>query len=208
MQQIEDGIWRWTGYHEEWRGDVGSIYVETKDGVVLIDPLVPPEDTERFWRALDRDVQRAGGPVRVLVTVFWHTRSAAEMVRRYGARVLAPSSARATVSRRARAVVETFRLGDRLPGGVEAFGTARAGEVVYWIPRHHALVPGDVILGAEGGGVRLCPASWLPSGKGHTELATSLRPLLRLPIERILVSHGEPVLAGGADALAAALRVE
>ena len=34
-----------------------------------------------------------------------------------------------------------------------------------------------------------------------------LRPLLELPIERVVVSHGEPVLAGGRDALAEALRI-
>jgi hypothetical protein len=40
------------------------------------------------------------------------------------------------------------------------------------------------------------------------KLAASLRPLLELPVERVLVSHGEPVLRGGLEALAAALGVE
>ncbi len=56
------GLWRWTAYHEEWKEDVGCVYVETEDGVVLIDPLVPPTDTAKFWKALDRDVKRAKGP--------------------------------------------------------------------------------------------------------------------------------------------------
>jgi hypothetical protein len=30
--------------------------------------------------------------------------------------------------------------------------------------------------------------------------------LLELPVEMVLMSHGEPVLVGGGDALAAALR--
>jgi hypothetical protein len=34
------------------------------------------------------------------------------------------------------------------------------------------------------------------------ELKDRLRGLLELPIERVLVSHGEPVLGGGAEALA------
>ena len=99
--EIAPGLWRWTGYHEEWRQDVGCVYVETEDGVVLVDPLVPPEDTARFWKALDRDVKRAGAPVHVLVTVFWHTRSAAAMVERYGARVWAPKAGKAAIARRA-----------------------------------------------------------------------------------------------------------
>jgi glyoxylase-like metal-dependent hydrolase (beta-lactamase superfamily II) len=205
--EIAPGLWRWTGYHEEWREDVGSVYCETDDGVVLIDPLVPPEDAGRFWQALDRDVERAGGPVHVLVTIFWHARSAALMIERYSARVWAPTRARSAVARRAGTVTDAFRPGAALPGGVEAVATARSTEVVYWIPRHRALVPGDVLLGDGAGGIRMCPESWLPEGKGHRELAASLRPVLELPVERVLVSHGEPVLAAGRSALASALDV-
>jgi hypothetical protein len=88
---------------------------------------------------------------------------------------------------------------------VAAFRTARAAEVVYLIPQHAALVPGDVLIGDGEGGVRLCPESWLPEKKSRADLAESLRPLLDLPVERILVSHGEPVLSDGRSALARAL---
>ena len=206
VAQIASGLWRWTGYHEEWKEVVGSVFYETDDGVVLIDPLVPPEDADRFWDALDRDVERLGGRVNVLVTIFWHTRSTIEMVDRYQARVWAPTTSRAAVARRAGTETDAFRPGDRLPGGIAAFSTARRTEVVYWLPQHRALVPGDVLLGDGEAGIRMCPESWLPPSSGHEELAASLRPLLELPVERILVSHGEPVLDGAADALAAALR--
>jgi glyoxylase-like metal-dependent hydrolase (beta-lactamase superfamily II) len=202
---IAPGLWRWTGHHEEWQEDVGCVYCETEDGVVLVDPLVPPEDADRFRTALDRDVKRAGGVVHVLVTVFWHTRSAAAMVERYGARVWAPSRGKAAIARRAGSVSDPFGPADRLPGGVEAHRTARAAEVVYWLPEHRALVPGDVLLGDGDGGLRMCPESWLPEGKGHARLAESLRPLLDLPVERVLVSHGEPVLEDAKAALEAAL---
>jgi len=203
--EIAPGLWRWTGYHEEWREDVGSVYCETEDGIVLVDPIVPPEDSERFWRALDRDVRKLDSSVHVLVTVFWHTRSTAAMVERYGARVWASSRARAAVARRAGVVTDTFRPGDALPGSIEARPTGRGGEVVYWIPRHAALVPGDVLLGGGAGGVRMCPESWLPGTKRHADLAESLRPLLDLPIERVLLSHGDPLLSGGKLALERAL---
>lgn len=205
VARIAPGLWRWTGWHAEWKEEVGCVYCETGDGVVLIDPLVPPEDAERFWRALDRDVARAGGRVHVLVTVFWHTRDTAALVERYGARVWAPSRGRAAVARRAGTVPAAFRPGDELPGGIEAYGTARAGEVVYWLPPHRALVPGDVLLGDGEERVRVCPASWLPGATSRAALAESLQPLLELPLRRILLSHGQPVLAGARDALAAAL---
>jgi glyoxylase-like metal-dependent hydrolase (beta-lactamase superfamily II) len=206
--EIAPGLWRWTGYHEEWREDVGSVYCETENGVVLVDPLVPPEDTEHFLASLDRDVQRTGGAVHVLVTVFWHTRSTATIVERYGARVWAPSRGKQAIARRAGVVTDPFGPDDALPGGIEAFRTGRAAELVYWIPQHRALVAGDALLGDSEGGVRLCPESWLPQGTTHATLAQTLRPVLELPVEHVLVSHGEPVLGNGRRALAAALAVE
>jgi hypothetical protein len=115
------------------------------------------------------------------------------------------SRARGPIERRAGLTSVAFRPGDPLPGGAEALPSGRATEVVFWLAAHAAVVPGDVLLGDAGGGVRLCPESWLPSGVGHAELRTALAPLLELPVERVLVSHGVPVLAGGHDALAKAL---
>jgi glyoxylase-like metal-dependent hydrolase (beta-lactamase superfamily II) len=194
-------LWRWTAFHPEWKEEVGCVYYEAPDAIVLFDPLVPPDEAERFWRALDRDVERLHKPVHVLITVFWHSRSTREVADRYAARVWAPTRGRAAIERRAGSVTDLFRAGDPLPGGVTAFATARATEVVFYIREHRAVVPGDVILGGEGG-LRLCPESWLPSGTGHAELRESLGPLLDLPAERVLVSHGRPVLERGHDALA------
>jgi glyoxylase-like metal-dependent hydrolase (beta-lactamase superfamily II) len=202
VTQVEAGLWLWTAYHEDWGEDVGCVYCETEDGVVLVDPLVPADEPERFWDALDKDVERVGGDVHVLVTVFWHARSSAAVVERYGARVWAPTRGKGAIERRAGTVTDAYRPGDRLPGGIEAFLTARAAEVVFWIPQHRALVPGDVVLGDESGGLRLCPPTWLPEASSVEKVAESLRPLLELPVERVLVSHGDPVLEDGGAALA------
>jgi glyoxylase-like metal-dependent hydrolase (beta-lactamase superfamily II) len=201
VERIADGLWRWTGYHEEWKQEVGCVYVETPDGVCLVDPLVPPEDRAKFLEALDRDVARIGLPVHVLVTVFWHTRNAAEPAERYGAEIWAPSRARAAVERRAGRKVRTFRPGDQLPGGIDAHATARSNEVVLFLPAHRALVAGDVMLGTDDGSLRLCPDSWLPDGVDREALRISLLPLLELPVAHVLVSHGRSVLGTGGEAL-------
>jgi glyoxylase-like metal-dependent hydrolase (beta-lactamase superfamily II) len=186
VQEIAPGLWRWTGLHPDWTPDeggpegweqeVGCVYYEAPEAVVLVDPLAPPEDEERFWRALDRDVERAGKPVRVVLTVEWHERSAKAIAKRYDA-----------------------ELGGALPKGLEAHDAVHFKETILWIREHRALVFGDVVLGAEDG-VRLCPESWL-EGAPHAELKAALRPLLDLPVERLLVSHGEPVLEDGHAAL-------
>src|SRR5207253_5758705 len=156
---------------EEWKHDVGCVYCESAEAICLIDPLVPPGDHDRFVAALDRDVERLGLPVHELVTVYWHTRSARELVERYEAEVWASSGIRAAVERRA-GRVHAFRPGDALPGGVEAITTAKRNDTLFFLRRHSALVAGDVILGADGGGLRFCPESWLPEGVGHAELRT------------------------------------
>jgi glyoxylase-like metal-dependent hydrolase (beta-lactamase superfamily II) len=201
VQHLADGLWRWTGFHSEWKEVVGSVYYEAPDAIVLIDPLVPSEETDKFWKALDRDVKRVGKPVHVLITVFWHTRDTRPVAERYGASVWAPSRGRPAIERRAGAVTDVFRPGDALPGGVVAFATVRAAQVGFRIPEHRAVVPGDVILGADGGGLRLCPKSWLSEKTSLDQLRESLRPLLDLPAERVLVSHGEPVPKRGRAAL-------
>jgi glyoxylase-like metal-dependent hydrolase (beta-lactamase superfamily II) len=198
LDELRPGLWHWTTHHPEWKQDVGSVAYAGPDDLVLIDPLLPADDS------LDSLVARVGKPVSVLVTIFWHTRSADVVAARHSARVLAPSGGKAAVTRRA-PTTEAFRPGDPLPGGVEAIATARSSEVVYWIPAHRAVVPGDVLLGAEDGGVRLCPRGWLPESTTVERLRTSLLPLLELPVTRVLVSHGEPVLRNGRAALEQAL---
>ena len=96
-----------------------------------------------------------------------------------------------------------------MPAGVETVQIRGAGETMVWLPEHRALIPGDRLLGDDAGGLRLCPDSWLrylPSGMRRAELREALRPLLDLPVELVLVSHGEPVLENGREAVAAALR--
>ena len=191
VRELATGLWYWTGRHpawtpadgldtrpDGWDQEVGCYFYDGPDAICLFDPLIPMEDRDRFLDALDRDVERAAKPVRALLTVADHRRSSAELAERYDGTV------------------------GEVPAGVEVV-LDRWGERVYWIPEHAALVFGDVVLG-RGGGLRL-PRAWI--GEQHyDEVVQGLRPLLELPVERALVTHGEPVLAGGRAALAAAVR--
>jgi glyoxylase-like metal-dependent hydrolase (beta-lactamase superfamily II) len=189
LSELAPGLRRWTAWHDEWRSDVGCLAADTDDGLVLIDPLDPPSEISQ--------------PEHVLLTIHWHARSANAphvWAHERTAKLLAN-----------RGVELTDPIGSSsLPGGIQAFETARPGEVVYWLPLQSAVAVGDVLLGAGAKPhaidepLRLCPERWL--GKStHDDLRTSLRPLLELPVERVLVSHGEPVLSRGAGALAAVL---
>jgi glyoxylase-like metal-dependent hydrolase (beta-lactamase superfamily II) len=142
------------------------------------------------------------------VTVYWHGRSTAAVEARH---VWASTRSARPLRNRGIGVTDAFREGDELPGGIRALQTARSAEVVYWLPDQRALAVGDVLLGAGAKPrptdepLRLCPDGWLGQ-RTHDELRASLRPMLELPLERVLVSHGRPLLRGGADALAAVVR--
>lgn len=196
MDQVGPGLRRWTAWHDEWEQDVGSLAVETSDGLVLIDPIDAPPEVR--------------SPQHILITVFWHGRTTADVEAKH---VWAPTRSARPLENRGITVTDRFRAGDELPGGIQAFQTPRVSEVVFWLPEQGAVVVGDVLLGAGAKPrateepLRLCPESWLGSGEAnHDDLRASLRPLLDLPVEQVLVSHGEPVLRDGKAALAAVLR--
>ena len=193
MREIAPGLRRWTAFHAHWEEEVGSLAVETSDGLVLIDPIDPPSEVA----AADH----------VLVTVYWHGRSTGALDVK---RVWSSARSERPLKTRGIEVTDPFRAGDELPGDIRAFQTARSAEVVYWLPDHRAVAVGDVLLGAgakprpTSDPLRLCPERWLGQST-HDDLRRSLRPLLDLPVERVLVSHGVPILSGGKRALAAAL---
>jgi glyoxylase-like metal-dependent hydrolase (beta-lactamase superfamily II) len=195
VERLEEGLWRWAAAHPAWVPDadwgpvVACVYHETPDAVVLVDPLVPEDAPDRFFRALDRDVERLGRPVVTLTTCPWHVRSAAVIAARYGARTIGPGE------------VTT----EDWPTGVRAVPVPSADEVVWWLEAARALVPGDTLLGDGAGGLRVCPASWLDSGGPLTDLVEELSALLAFPTERVLVSHGDPVRGDGRAALERAL---
>lgn len=199
LRELRPGLYRWTARHPDaeadpqagspadWGPDVGSVAYEGRDALLLVDPLVP-SDRSDLQEELDELVRRHGRPVVILTTLQFHRRSREELVARYGA--------------------STSRAKKALPEGVETIQIRGAGETMVWLPEHHALIPGDRLLGGDGGGVRLCPESWLrylPSKMSQGHLRKALQPLLELPVEMVLVSHGEPVLSGGREALVRAL---
>ena len=189
LQQVAAGLWRWTAAHPEWEPpkevgspadwprEVGSVAYDSADTLVLIDPLVIDVD----FSALDT-LAKDKQDVVVLVTVKWHERSRDEVKQRYDASTAVPSA-------------------------VDAFEIPGSGETIFWIPEHRALVPGDRILGDRPPGLRMCPESWLRHLGGYTldDLRVGLQPLLDLPVEMVLVSHGQPVLNDGRAALEQAL---
>jgi hypothetical protein len=90
VERLADGLWWWTGTVAG--RELGSLYVESPTAISLVDPVLPPEDTERFLLALDRDVARHGGPVHVFFSTPGDASLAGGLVERYDAVVQTAST--------------------------------------------------------------------------------------------------------------------
>ena len=168
---------------EDWDENVPVVRYETEAEVVLIDPFLPP----------DGSFDPHGKPVRILLTQAAHYRGTADFVDRYRASVWAPPHA---TWRRRPSPVTT----DELPGGVEAIELdGEPQQVVFFIRDHAMLVTGDVLSGT---GDKL---HVFVDDADRERLLPSLDLLGDLPIDRVIIPHGDPILADGAARIRAAV---
>jgi glyoxylase-like metal-dependent hydrolase (beta-lactamase superfamily II) len=211
LHMVDEGLWHWERRHPEWHPDdfgavVGSYLVHTRGVSLLIDPLVDGED-DPVACELDALAQ---DPVRILISIPYHARSAEFFWRRYadrGALIMGHPLVAKRLSD-----LSGFRP---LSGGEDIEGVARVhrigrpvrAEMPIEIPSLKALVFGDAIVQYEGA-LHLWddPIGSDNRRKWYEErFLPTMRALERLDVERILVTHGRPVLSGGAVALKEAL---
>jgi glyoxylase-like metal-dependent hydrolase (beta-lactamase superfamily II) len=210
LDEPAPGFWTWEARHPEWHpGEFGRLVrswaVEVEGGVVLADPLLPEQAAETV-EALDAVV--AGRPVTIVITIPYHARSSAELSARYdGAPVLGHANCASRFD--GGVAFRAVAPGDALPHDMRVMpvGSPRRTEQPLWIPERRALALGDAIVGAEGG-LRVWVHHQITPARERwfaERLAPSLRPLVELGPDVVLVTHGPPAMADGAAALAAAL---
>jgi glyoxylase-like metal-dependent hydrolase (beta-lactamase superfamily II) len=207
LDRLAPDLWRWVGPHPEWKaGDfgavVGSYAVVSSRSLLLIDPLVPTGAGSDVLAAIDE--LASGRDVHVLITIGYHVRSAALLSTRFDAPVWGPKTLRARLD--PSIPLRILEPGDHGPAGVvaQAVGKPRRSERPLWIPSHRALVFGDAVVTTPVGELRLWSARPVDDHvREHfaRRVGPSLEPLIDLDPARILVTHGDPVLDHGADAL-------
>lgn len=215
VAELAPGLWRWAAPHPQWRAgefgrEVASFALETREGrLLLVDPLLPggTGDVAAF---LDRRAAQARH-VDVFITIPYHVRSTREVVHRLGAGRVTVWGERRAARRLAPDVeVREPEPGLALPFGGRCFGIGRPrrAERPLWIEDHAALALGDALVTTPGGELRIWAQERLDARRlafYRERFVPTLAPLLDLPVERILVTHGEPVVTGGAAALREAL---
>jgi hypothetical protein len=194
----------WTARHPEWHpgdfgAEVGSFAAEAGDDLLLIDPLVADDGA-----SLDPLVRER---VAILVTIGYHVRSSAALWERWHGDVPVtihgPPQAGRRLSGGAAEAFSVLEPGEEGPAGVRAFaiGRPRRGERPLWVPSHDALAFGDAVVVTPEGELRMWAQEPDRAAFFRDRFAPTLAPLLELPVQRVLVTHGAPVLDGAAEAL-------
>jgi glyoxylase-like metal-dependent hydrolase (beta-lactamase superfamily II) len=215
LRELEPGLWRWTLRHPEFHppgfDEVACFAVRDDAGTVLVDPLVD-EDDDGLLGALDGLVEGHAGRLRIVITVPYHVRSAEGLWRRYRDRretcILGhPHTGERLQDRHGFRLLEP---GVMLEGDLvaHAIGRPRRDEMPLWLPSHAALAFGDAVL--ETGGELRVWTDRLDSPQRERwyreRYLPTLEALLVHDVQRVLVTHGEPVLADARAALERALR--
>jgi glyoxylase-like metal-dependent hydrolase (beta-lactamase superfamily II) len=209
VHELQAGLWHWKAPHPDWQPsapwhqEVSSYAIDDGERLLLFDPLAVPSEIEGL--AADRETS-------IVLTAPWHERDAQSLVEALGVPVFTPLPETAEdlmqkygitaeqagdgspdlkwLFREKKGHARPYAPGDRPLAGVEAFPSRETNEVVLWVEAHRAVIAGDTLVDF-GNGIEI-PLEWLREGVTREQVVEGLRPLLDLPVEHVLATHGGP----------------
>jgi len=214
-EQLADGLWRWTARHPEWHpgefgSKVASFALSAGPETLLVDPLLPPDPDG----VLDLIAELLGDRLEILITIPYHVRSSEQIRDRFRAEAEITIWGHPACRKRLGdpGGFSAFEPGDPLPAGATAhrIGKPRRFETPLHLPSHRALVFGDAVAEVDGA-LRVWSENSVDGEVSrfyHERFNPTLEPLLELDFDRVLVTHGQPILQGGRADLESALRAE
>ena len=209
MQALQKGLWHWTAPHPEWEEgepwdpNVSSYAIDSGEQLALFDPLAVPD--QLLALAAERETL-------IILCAPWHERDSQALVAQLDAPVYTctPDSAEDLMRmfnvsaeragdgspdlkwllRDGQGEAHVYEAGDRLPLGIQVYPGHRRNDNVLWIESHKALMVGDTL--ADFGEGLAINERWMIDGMTRQKLLGQLRPLLDLPFEWVLATHGGP----------------
>ena len=209
MRELSPGLWHWEAPHPQWRPTepwsehVSSYAIDDGDRLLLLDPLAVPAEL------LDLASRQE---TAIVLTAPWHERDAESLVDQLGVPVYTPLPDTAQyiietygvtaeqagdgapdvvwLLREGKGEARVYSAGDRLPFGADVFPGHKPNDTVLWVESVGAIVSGDTLVDF-GRGLEI-NERWLRPGVTREQVADGLRPLLALPVEHVLMTHGGP----------------
>ena len=217
MDEIVEGVFRWTAPHPEWRTriewghEVASYALVCTGGLSLVDPLLPAPDSPAGRSVQPRldDLVAAAPSLDILVTIPYHTRSSEALFWRYRDRLPVALWGHPAVAKRFTDPATPFTpivAGERAGSSAHphAIGDPRRFETPLFFPDHKALAFGDALVCVDGE-LRIWQERPFSPAWYRDKFLPSLLPLLELDVEIVLATHGAPLLRDGRAALRRAL---
>src|SRR5512132_2086582 len=191
MNEIVPDVLTWSRRSERHGYDFNSHLVRHPQGNLCIDPVEPSE------AVLDRI---AGiGATRILLTNRNHTRAANLLRSRLGARTAIHPKDADYARRQGAEIDDSFEVGERI-GPLQVIGIPgkSPGEVgLFWRERK-LLIVGDAVIGNPRGQCGLLPEKVMDD---PVQLEQSLRAVLVLDFDTLLVGDGSSIVSHGKDRL-------
>jgi glyoxylase-like metal-dependent hydrolase (beta-lactamase superfamily II) len=209
MRELRPGLWHWEARHPEWQEtepwdpQVSSYAIDRGDRLLLFDPIAPPDEIENL--VAERNTA-------IVLTAPWHERDSRRLVEQYGVPVYTPLPDTAEhlmekwgltaeqagdgspdvvwLLKEGIGEAHPYAAGDDLDVGVHVFPGQKPNDMVLWVESHRAVVVGDT-LPDFGSGLHINPR-WLDPDMTREQVVANLRPLLDLPVEHVLATHGGP----------------
>jgi glyoxylase-like metal-dependent hydrolase (beta-lactamase superfamily II) len=191
MREILRDVLVWSKLSEPHGYDFNGTLVLHPSGNLCIDPVEPSDE------ALDR--LASAGVARILLTNRNHTRAANRVRERTGAPVaIHPADAEYARGQGA-AIDAALAIGERVgPFTIVAVPGKSPGEIALYDPARRLLVVGDALIGNPPGRLSLLKERVMDDPPA---LRASVRRLLALDFENVLVGDGAPILGGGRERL-------
>ena len=210
MRELRSGLWHWEAPHpgwqpsEPWSQAVSSYAIDDGERLLLFDPMAPPSEIEEL--AATRETA-------IVLTAPWHERDTRSLVDRLGTPVHAPrpESAQDLMDKYGITAEQAgdgspdlrwlltgeagearwYSPDEGAPAGIEAFPGREPCDLVLWIEDRRTVISGDTLVDF-GQGLEI-PQQWLRPAVTREQVIESLRPLLELPVEHVLPTHGRPM---------------
>ncbi len=186
MREIPGDIYTWSRLSEPHGYDFNGHLIRHADGNLCIDPIEPDA-------AATEEIERLG-VARIVLTLRNHSRAANLVRRRTGARTAIHPEDAAHARGQGTELDDEFRQGDKIgPFAVIGVPGKSPGEVALHWPERRLLLVGDAAIGNPPGRCGLlCEAAM----DDPPRLRASVRKLLDLDFETLLVGDGVPILQG------------
>jgi len=191
METIAPDIRTWAWFSTPHGYNFNGLLIAHSEGNICIDPVqASADDAEELMRAR---------PARVLLTNRNHVRAANLIRERTGARVAIHPADAAYARSQGASIDDELRVGERVGPLVVVGASGKSpGEVALHWPDRRILIVGDAVIGNPPGRCSLLREQVMDD---PPRLRESVRNLLAIDFDTLLVGDGVSILSGARDRL-------